>query len=181
MTAAKDKVIVVNERNEWLGVMDKMAAHKEGVLHRAVSVFILNSKNQLLVQQRADGKYHSGGLWSNTCCSHPMQGESTEAAAHRRLREELGFDCALGPAFTLRYNAVMDNGLIENEYDNIFAGTYDGAVNINPDEVKAHRYIDIEELTIWMNKEPEAFTAWFHLALPKFVEYIDTLQNSAAA
>ncbi len=181
MNAAKDQVIIVNERNEWMGTMDKLTAHKEGALHRAISIFVMNSKNQLLIQQRADGKYHSGGLWSNTCCSHPMNGESTMAAAHRRLQEEMGFDCKLEQAFVLRYEAAMDNGLVENEYDNIFSGRYDGEVNINPEEVKAYRYIDIEELAVWMEKEPAAFTAWLHLALPKFVAYLDDDRGSAAA
>ena len=116
----KNNVIVVNEKDEWLGSMEKLLAHKEGVLHRAFSVFVVNDKNELLLQQRAEGKYHSGGLWSNTCCSHPAPGESTTAAAHRRLQEEMGFDCDIEKIFELRYKSDVGNGLIENEYDHIY-------------------------------------------------------------
>jgi isopentenyl-diphosphate delta-isomerase len=167
-------VILVNEQNEWLGMMDKVEAHKEGLLHRAISVFIINGKKELLIQQRADSKYHSGGLWSNACCSHPMQGESSAAAAHRRLREELGFDCELQAAFILRYDAVMDNGLVENEYDHVYFGTYSGTLQPDPAEVKAYRYIGISDLEQEIKANPAAFTAWLHLALPKFIQYLTT-------
>ncbi len=172
MAIEKNKVILVNERNEWLGTKDKMEAHKEGLLHRALSVFVLNSKNELLIQQRADEKYHSGGLWSNTCCSHPAYGESSIAAAHRRLKEELGFDCELEPIFTLCYNAVMDNGLVENEYDTIFYGTYDGDIQPAPEEVQDYRFIPVSELEKQMQETPNKFTAWLHLALPQFITYL---------
>lgn len=172
MTTERDMVILVNEQNEWQGMMDKLAAHKEGLLHRAISVFVINDKNEILVQQRADGKYHSGGLWSNTCCSHPMQGESSIMAAHRRLREELGFDCELRPAFILRYKAEMENGLVENEYDHVYFGSYSGSLHLDPHEVKAYRYVAVEDLREEMNANPTAFTAWLHLALPKFTEYL---------
>jgi len=174
MAAEKDKVILVNEQNEWLGMMDKVAAHKEGLLHRAISVFVVNANNELLIQQRADNKYHSGGLWSNTCCSHPMQAESSITAAHRRLNEELGFDCELKAAFILRYNAVMDNDLVENEYDHVYYGIYTGPVNINTDEVKAYRYIGIPELEQKIKEGPENYTTWLRIALPKFIEYINS-------
>ena len=169
MAANKDEVIIVNERDEWLGTMGKLEAHKSGALHRAFSVFVINDKDELLLQQRAEGKYHSGGLWSNTCCSHPMPAESTLAAAHRRLQEEMGFDCELEPIFTLRYKADVGNDLIENEYDHIFFGRYTGPVAINVDEVQDHQYMSIENLQKMMATVPESFTPWLHLALPKFI------------
>lgn len=177
MTAEKDMVILVNEQNEWQGMMDKLAAHKEGLLHRAISVFIVNEKNELLLQQRADGKYHSGGLWSNTCCSHPMQGESSVMAAHRRLHEELGFDCELKAAFILRYKAQMENGLVENEYDHVYFGSYSGPLQPDTNEVKAYRYIAMEELQKEMDTNPVTFTAWLLLALPKFKEYLASIKE----
>lgn len=172
-----DSVIVVNEQDEQLRTMEKLAAHKEGVLHRAFSVFVLNDKKELLIQQRAHHKYHSGGLWSNTCCSHPMPNEDTEAAAHRRLMEEMGFDCTLRPIFTLRYKADVGNSLIENEYDHIFLGTYQSNVKPNPAEVQAQRYIALKDLQIWMQQEPALFTPWLHLALPKFMQAVAESNN----
>lgn len=172
MTNQKNTVILVNENDEWIGTMDKMEAHQQGALHRAFSVFIVNSKNELLLQQRAIEKYHSAGLWSNTCCSHPMPGESTIAAAHRRLQEEMGFDCKLKPAFTLRYQSEVGNNLIENEYDHIYIGHYDGAVHINKEEVHESRFVPLDTIQQWMTDEPKAFTTWFHLAFQKFVAHL---------
>jgi isopentenyl-diphosphate delta-isomerase len=140
MNEAKNDVIVVNEKDEWMGTMEKMEAHINGTLHRAFSVFILNDSAELLLQQRAAGKYHSAGLWSNTCCSHPMPAESTLAAAHRRLKEEMGFDCELKPLFTLRYKAVVGD-LIENEYDHIYIGKYNGPVTMNTEEVQNFKFL----------------------------------------
>jgi isopentenyl-diphosphate delta-isomerase len=176
---SKDDVIVVNENDEWLGTMEKMKAHKDGILHRAFSVFVLNNNNELLIQQRATTKYHSAGLWSNTCCSHPIPDESTMAGAHRRLREEMGFDCPLKELFTLRYKAQVDKGLIENEYDHIYFGYYDEAIHINPDEVSAFKYIPIDELEQWMTNAPALFTPWLHLAFPKIKAYVSTQQVNA--
>jgi len=167
MQASKNEVIVVNEKDEWMGTMDKMEAHKSGTLHRAFSVFVLNDNNELILQQRALHKYHSGGLWSNTCCSHPMPAESTLAAAHRRLHEEMGFDCELEPIFTLRYKANVGE-LIENEYDHIFLGTYNGKVTINKDEVHDFKTISLKDLEEELAQHPESFTAWLHLAFPQF-------------
>jgi isopentenyl-diphosphate delta-isomerase len=175
----KNNVIVVNEKDEWLGSMEKLLAHKEGVLHRAFSVFVVNDKNELLLQQRAEGKYHSGGLWSNTCCSHPAPGESTTAAAHRRLQEEMGFDCDIEKIFELRYKSDVGNELIENEYDHIYIGYYNGTAKLNSSEAKDAKFIGIDELCAWMKKEPQAFTAWFHLAIPRFIDYL-TQQEKAA-
>lgn len=167
-----DEVILVDEQDNSLGSMEKLSAHKQGLLHRAFSVFVLNDKDELLIQQRACGKYHSAGMWSNTCCSHPRPGEGNEDAAHRRLKEEMGFDCPLKSIFTLLYKADVGNGLIENEYDHIFLGTYSGDVHPNPDEVQAYQYISLDKLQVWMTSEPESFTPWLHLALPEFAAII---------
>lgn len=175
-----DKVITVNEQNEWTGTMEKLQAHKEGVLHRAFSVFVLNSKNELLLQQRAMGKYHSGGLWSNTCCSHPAPGESTLAGAHRRLVEEMGFDCELEQIFHLRYRSDVGSGLIENEYDHIYIGQYNGEVKLNPIEAMSYKFVSIEEIKTWLKKKPEHFTAWFHLAFPIFATKISSSLHAIA-
>lgn len=175
MVLRTEEVIVVNEKDEWLGTMEKLQAHKEGVLHRAFSIFILNDKQELLLQQRATDKYHSGGLWSNTCCSHPAPGESTKAGAHRRLKEEMGFDCSLEQIFTFRYNSKVGNELVENEFDHIYIGHYNGAIETNPGEVSDHKFLSIEKVEEWMKKEPQLFTKWFHLAFPKFISHIKAL------
>lgn len=175
----QEQVIVVNEQDEWLGLADKLRAHKEGLLHRAFSVFVLNSNNEVLIQKRADGKYHSAGLWSNACCSHPRQGESTMAAAHRRLQEELGFDCKIEEVFTFRYKADVGDGLIENEYDHIYIGYYDGDTALNTEEVSAVQYVAMDKLLQWIETEPQAFTMWFKMVWPQFVKYV-TARTKAA-
>ncbi|MBS1772989.1 MAG: isopentenyl-diphosphate Delta-isomerase [Bacteroidetes bacterium] len=174
-----DKVIIVNEKDEWMGTMGKMEAHEKGILHRAFSVFILNDQKQILLQQRALNKYHSAGLWSNTCCSHPHPGESTLAGAQRRLNEELGFECALEPIFILRYKSDVGNGLVENEVDHIYIGKYNGLVQFNAEEVNDYKYVSIEELKKWMETSPDNFTAWFHLAMPRFLQYLDDIHLAA--
>src|SRR5258705_9255778 len=127
----KEEVILVNENDEQVGVMEKMEAHQKGLLHRAFSVFIFNEKGQMLLQQRAATKYHSGGKWSNACCSHPRPGEELEAAAKRRLREELGIGTTLKKIFEFSYKVEFENGLTENELDHVFAGQYGGKINLN--------------------------------------------------
>src|SRR6186713_1579239 len=122
-----DKVILVSEHDDMVGIMDKMEAHKQGLLHRAFSVFIFNSKGEMLLQQRAFNKYHSGGLWTNACCGHPSPGEQTVAAARRRLMEEMGFTTGLEELFDFTYQHAFENGLTEHEYDHVFAGTWDAA------------------------------------------------------
>lgn len=175
----QNEVILVNEKDEWLGLEEKMEAHKRGLLHRAFSVFVLNSNNEVLMQQRAAEKYHSGGLWSNTCCSHPRAGESTLQAAHRRLQEEMGFDCELEKIFTFRYKAEVDNMLIENEYDHIYIGYFDGMPALNEEEVAQYKFVALDELAEWVAREPEAFTVWFRMVLPKFVEHNRLLRKVA--
>lgn len=172
MQASKEQVIAINEKDQEIGVADKLEAHREDILHRAISVFILNDHNQVLLQQRADDKYHSAGLWSNTCCSHPMPGEETAAAAHRRLREEMGFDCELEYIFPFRYRTDVGGGLIENELDHVFIGWYSGEVNPSAEEVRDYKFISIKDLQALIDNQPGMFTTWFQLALPKFIDHL---------
>lgn len=166
-----EHVILVNEQDEVLGVMEKMEAHEKALLHRAFSVFVFNAKHELLLQQRAFTKYHSAGLWTNTCCSHPRPGESTEAAAIRRLQEEMGFTTDLVKAFSFTYSASFDNGLTEHEFDHVFIGNYDGEIVINEEEVASYVYKPLEEVALLLKQEPATFTAWFHIAFPKIYEW----------
>ncbi|GEO11636.1 isopentenyl-diphosphate Delta-isomerase [Segetibacter aerophilus] len=167
-----EEVILVNEQDEQVGSMEKMEAHRKGVLHRAFSVFIFNDRNEMLLQQRAITKYHSGGLWTNACCSHPRLGEETEVAALRRLQEELGFTTSLTKIFDFHYNASFDNGLTEHEFDHVYVGTYTGKIKPNPAEVKDYCYKKIEEVTATIQSHPHKYTAWFCIALPKVVEWL---------
>jgi isopentenyl-diphosphate Delta-isomerase len=166
-----DKLILVNEADEQVGIMEKMEAHEKGILHRAFSIFIFNSKGEMLLQQRALGKYHSSGLWTNACCSHPKPGEDIEAAAHRRLVEELGFDIDITKAFTFMYKAHFDNGLTENEYDHVFVGNYENDIPFNTQEVEATKYISINDLLNDVDVHPEQYTAWFKIALPQLIAW----------
>ena len=166
-----DKVILVNEHDDLVGVMDKMEAHRQGLLHRAFSIFIFNNKGEMLLQQRAVSKYHSGGLWTNACCSHPVPGEKTDDAAQRRLKEELGFETPVEKIFDFVYKAEFNNGLTEHEFDHVFAGEYEGQLNINPDEVNDVCYKEVSEIKATMLTHPQKYTAWFHLAFPKIEEW----------
>ncbi|MCF6405391.1 isopentenyl-diphosphate Delta-isomerase [Chitinophaga filiformis] len=168
----KAQVILVNELDQETGLMEKMEAHEKGLLHRAFSVFILNDQGDMLLQQRALDKYHSGGLWTNACCSHPLPGETVEAAAHRRLSEEMGFDCPLHELFQFTYRTEFDNGLIEHEYDHVWAGTYNGAINPDPREVHAYQYLPVNEIIRLMAEVPGQFTSWFRLAFPRVIDQL---------
>ena len=162
-----EQVILVNEQDEQVGTMEKMQAHHSGRLHRAFSVFIFDRQGRMLLQQRALEKYHSAGLWTNACCSHPRPGEITMDAARRRLKEELGFETAIKPFFKFTYKAEFENGLIEHEFDHVFVGTYEGAITPNPNEVMAHRYLTIDEIEAELKRNPTEFTAWFKIAFEK--------------
>ena len=166
----KEGVIIVNTRGESIGTMDKMAAHRAGTMHRAFSVFIFNSEGQLLLQQRAFEKYHSGGLWTNTCCSHPRLGEKTIDAANRRLQEEMGMDCEITELFQFSYRHEFENGLIENEYDHVFLGVSDEIPIANPEEVAAFRYIDLDALLLELFEQPDSYTPWFKICLEQVLE-----------
>ena len=165
-------VILVNENDEEIGTMDKMEAHQQAKLHRAFSVFIFNDHGEVLLQQRAAHKYHSGGLWTNACCSHPAPGEKTIDAATRRLLEEMGFGTSLTKIFDFTYRAEFENGLTEHEYDHVFLGIYNGEVNPDPEEVQNYCYKSMEELRTNMAEDPGAYTAWFHIAMPLLEKWV---------
>lgn len=167
----ENKVILVNEHDDMIGIMDKLEAHKQGLLHRAFSIFIFNTKGDMLLQQRAISKYHSGGLWTNACCSHPKPGENTKGAAQRRLKEELGFETLIEKIFDFTYKAEFENGLVEHEFDHVFAGGYEGKLDVDPDEVSDFCYKEVSEIKNMLQTHPQKFTAWFHIAFPKIEEW----------
>ena len=163
-------VILVDENDRQIGVDDKLRAHQHGAkLHRAISVFVFNSKGETLIQRRAMGKYHSKGRWANTCCSHPMPGEGVAEAAHRRLKQEMGFDCTLREVFSFTYKADVGSDLTEHEYDHVFFGSYDSDAKPNVDEVMDHRWVAIDALEAEVRKNPEDFAPWLRICLPRVV------------
>jgi len=168
----EEKVILVNEKDEKIGLMPKQEAHEKGVLHRAFSVFIFNAKKELMLQQRAVHKYHSPGLWTNTCCSHQRDGESSLDAGKRRLYEEMGFVTGLKETTSFIYKAPFDNGLTEHELDHILVGSFDGTPDINPDEVAAWKWIGLEEVKKDIQVNPENYTAWFKIIFDKFYQHL---------
>ncbi|MEY3432330.1 MAG: hypothetical protein RL131_266 [Bacteroidota bacterium] len=159
-------LVLVDEKNQPLGVMEKMEVHQKALLHRAFSVFIFNSKGEMLLQRRAIKKYHSGGLWTNACCSHPYLDETPVQAAQRRMQEELGFVTDLEPAFDFIYKAQLDNDLTEHEYDHVLIGVFDGKIEPNEDEVGDYRYLAMDELKASVAERPLLYTEWFKIALP---------------
>ena len=167
----EQEVILVNERDEAVGTMEKMKAHEQGLLHRAFSVFIFDSRGKMLLQQRAAKKYHGGHLWTNACCSHPYPGEHTNDAAKRRLKEELGFVTELQEIFSFTYRAKVENNLIEHEFDHVFAGEYESEVKPDPGEVAECRFLTMDEIKEDIKNSPEKFTSWFKIAFPKIEEW----------
>jgi isopentenyl-diphosphate Delta-isomerase len=165
------QVILVDDNDNPVGTSEKMQAHIEGLLHRAFSVFIFNEKGEMLLQQRALDKYHSGGLWTNACCSHPAPGEDTQAAAIRRLQEEMGFQTSIEKIFDFVYKADFDIGLTEYEFDHVFVGQYDGIVDFNKEEVMNTCYQNIFEISSLLQTNPQKYTAWFHIAFPKIEKW----------
>ena len=163
----RNEVILVTEKDEAIGVMEKMEVHRKGLLHRAFSIFIFDSYGNMLLQQRAAEKYHGGLLWTNACCSHPFPDEAIDDAAARRLAEELGFTTALEEVFSFTYKAEVENGLIEHEYDHVFVGEYSGPIKPNADEVKAFAYYTQEEISRLLAEAPQTFTSWFKIAFPQ--------------
>jgi isopentenyl-diphosphate delta-isomerase len=164
---ARETVILVDERDRAVGEMEKLEAHRLGKLHRAISVLVLNGNGELLVQQRAAGKYHCPGIWANTCCSHPRPGEEVLAAAHRRLREEMGFDCPLRFAFAFTYRAAFPNGLVEHEFDHVFLGTYDGPIAPDPAEVAQYAWRSRDEILSQIRAQPASVAPWFVMILDR--------------
>ena len=165
-------VIAVNEKDEVVGYHSKMEVHEKGILHRAISVCIFNSKGEWLLQQRAENKYHSGLLWSNTTCTHPMIGESVLEAANRRLFEEMGMHAILTKEFSFQYRAELDKSLVENELDHVFVGISDDLPNINLNEVASYQYIATDDLTRSIQNQPERYTEWFKLLFPMVLNKI---------
>jgi len=157
----KEQVILVDSNDTTLGCMEKFEAHRKGLLHRAISVFLFNSNGQWILQQRASNKYHSNSLWSNTCCTHPFPGESTLEAAHRRLSEEMGLNCDLKPVFQFVYKEQLDNELTEHELDHVFIGFSDKEPVINPMEVMDYCYKNFSDLQQDIKINPEKYTIWF--------------------
>jgi isopentenyl-diphosphate Delta-isomerase len=170
-TINRNLVVLVDTQGKILGVEEKMKAHQEGMLHKAFSIFIFNSNNEMLLQQRNINKYHFGGLWSNTCCSHPAPEEVLEKAAHRRLQEEMGFDTPLTQAFSFIYRATdQKSKLIEHELDAVFVGIYDGEIRPDLQEIQAYRWISLDTLNQEMANYPELFTEWFKISLDMLKE-----------
>lgn len=168
----EELVILVNENDEKIGLMPKMEAHEKGALHRAFSVFIFNDKNELMLQQRALHKYHTPGLWANTCCSHQRDGESSIDAGKRRLMEEMGFTADLKETTKFTYKAPFDNGLTEHEIDHILVGSYNDEPNINPDEVASWKWMDLEAVREDIKQNPDIYTPWFKIIFEKFYHHL---------
>lgn len=169
---AQENVILVNEKDEQIGLMEKIEAHEKALLHRAFSVFVFNDRNELMIQQRALSKYHSPGLWTNTCCSHQREGESNIEAGKRRLQEEMGFSTDLKDTISFIYKAPFDNGLTEHEFDHILVGNYKGVPNLNPDEVAAWKWMSLEAIEEDMRKNPAIYTEWFKIIFDKYYSHI---------
>jgi len=168
----EEQVILVNEKDEKIGLMPKMEAHEKALLHRAFSVFIFNDKNELLLQQRAADKYHSPLLWANTCCSHQRDGESNLEAGKRRLQEEMGFVCELEEKTSFIYKAPFDNGLTEHELDHIMVGYYNENPIINKEEVESFKWMTLEAVKKDMQLHPKLYTEWFKIIFEKFYDFI---------
>ncbi len=170
---AEEKVILVNEKDEQIGLMEKIEAHRKALLHRAFSVFVFNDRNELMIQQRALTKYHSPGLWTNTCCSHQREGETNIAAGKRRLEEEMGFTTDLKDTISFIYKAPFDNGLTEHEFDHILVGNFEGEPNLNPEEVAAWKWVALDDLQMDMKKNPHIYTEWFKIIFDKYYSHIE--------
>ena len=173
----QEQVILVNKKDQPIGLMDKLDAHEKGALHRAVSVFIFNSDNQLLIQRRSLEKYHTPGIWSNTACTHPRSNESTILCANRRLFEEMGIIAKIRPVFNFLYKAEFSNNLIEHELDHVFIGFTNKKPNPNPEEVCDWKYIDEISLRASLNDRPEAFSPWFKMCYMRVFQKAYTLNK----
>lgn len=172
----EERVILVNEKDEQIGTMPKLEAHEKALLHRAFSVFILNDKMELMLQQRAHHKYHSPLLWTNTCCSHQREGETNIEAGTRRLFEEMGMKTPLKELFHFIYKAPFDNGLTEHELDHVMIGYSNDEPAVNPDEVESWKWMTIEAVKNDMEKQPEIYTVWFKIIFDQFYHYLEVKQ-----
>ena len=173
ITMAEEQVILVNEKDEQIGLKPKLEAHEKGLLHRAFSVFVFNEQNELMLQQRALHKYHSPGLWTNTCCSHQREGETSIAAGERRLQEEMGFTVPLKETTTFIYKAPFDNGLTEHELDHILVGTFNDAPNICEDEVADWKWMPLDAVHDDIKARPDIYTEWFKIIFDKFYKFLE--------
>lgn len=164
-----EQVILVDANDVEIGVAEKMEAHEKAMLHRAFSIFIFNDQGKMLIHQRANEKYHSGGLWTNACCGHPRPNEKTLDAAKRRLMEEMGIDCILEHKFSFTYKAFLDHNLTEHEIDHVFAGTFNNTPDPNPNEVMAYKWLTLDEVKDAVRSNPEKFTIWFKICLEEVI------------
>lgn len=164
----EERLILVDEHDNKVGVGTKMQVHRQGALHRAFSVFVFDNQGRLMLQQRASSKYHSGGLWTNSCCGHPRPDESDLAASTRRLSEEMGFTCQLSEVDQILYRVDVSNGLVENEYNHTFTGSFNQVPALNPDEAEGWKWIGVAEVFTAVRQHPQQFTAWFKVILAHF-------------
>lgn len=173
----RNKVVLVDENDQDIKEMDKLVAHEQGHLHRAFSVFVFNDKGELLLQQRADHKYHGGGLWANTCCSHPQWGEDVKASAQQRLQEEMGMTCMFRFSHTFIYHTPVENNLIEHELDHVFVGFSNEQPVINPTEVKDFKWMTLDTVLSDMMIHSDRYTYWFKMALPQVISRLNMILN----
>lgn len=173
----EEQVILVNEKDEPIGLSEKQKAHESGALHRAISVFIFNKKGELLIQKRALSKYHGAGLLTNTCCTHPRDGETNLECAHRRLKEEMGFETGLEERFSFIYKSEVENGLIENEFDHVFFGVYEGEKNINKDEAEDCIFVSLDKVIADAENQPEKYSIWFRIIIGKFRGHLTGMEQ----
>lgn len=167
-----EEIILVDDNDCQVGTMEKLAAHKAGKLHRCFSIFVFNKQGELLLQKRAKSKYHSGGLWTNTCCGHPKPGELTSVAAKRRLKEEMGFACKLRELFTFTYKTDFPNGLIEHEFDHVFVGHFDGQPRLNLNEADDWRWMSVSDLKVDLKKYPDKYTYWLKSCFDRLISAV---------
>jgi len=170
-------VVLVDQTDHPIGTMEKLEAHQKGLLHRAFSIFVFNEKGEMLLQQRALSKYHSGGLWTNACCSHPTPNETITAAGEKRLQEEMGFSTQLTQLFAFEYRVELDNNLTEHEFDHVLIGQYNGTILPNPAEVMNYKWVSMEQVTEQINQDPNQFTSWFQIILNDYVHYFHSQLN----
>ena len=175
----EEKVVLVDTEDNPVGTMPKMEAHEKAVLHRAFSVFILNEKGELMLQQRALHKYHSPGLWTNTCCSHHREGEGNLEAGKRRLQEEMGFSTSLEALFSFIYKAPFDNGLTEHELDHVLTGKFDNQPTINPDEVANWKWMTLEDVHSDIQTNPSQYTVWFRIIFDRFYTHLNNASHES--
>jgi isopentenyl-diphosphate delta-isomerase len=167
-----EQVILVDEQDRQVGIGEKISTHRQGLLHRAFSLWVINSKGSILLQQRALSKYHCGGIWANACCGHPRPGEELMSAMHRRLQEEMGFDCDFEEKISFIYKVDFENGLNEHEFLHVSLGVWDGTPKPNPDEVMNHKWLSVKDLEDEISRQPEKYAYWFRIAFEKLRPFL---------